>query len=36
LPRHFLTGTELDHDELHALVGRAAELKAEPLASRAL
>jgi ornithine carbamoyltransferase len=36
LTRHFLTGTELSSDELHALLARAAELKAEPLASRAL
>jgi ornithine carbamoyltransferase len=36
LPRHFLTGTELDRDELHALVRRAAALKAAPLSSRAL
>jgi ornithine carbamoyltransferase len=36
LPRHFLTGAELSRDELLALVDRAIELKAEPLASRAL
>jgi len=35
-PRHFLTGAELTRDELHALVERAAALKADPLASRAL
>jgi len=35
-PRHFLTGAELTRDELHALVERAAALKAEPLSSRAL
>jgi ornithine carbamoyltransferase len=36
LPRHFLTGAELSRDELAALLERAAALKAEPLASRAL
>jgi ornithine carbamoyltransferase len=36
LTTHFLTGAELGHDELHALVARAAELKREPLSSRAL
>lgn len=36
MPRHLLTGEELTRDELHALVERALELKAEPLASRAL
>jgi len=36
LPRHFLTGDELSRDELHALVARAAQLKADPLASRVL
>jgi ornithine carbamoyltransferase len=36
LPRHFLDGTELGHDELHALVARAAEMKADPLAARPL
>jgi ornithine carbamoyltransferase len=35
-PRHLLTGTELDPTELHALLDRALELKAAPLASRAL
>jgi ornithine carbamoyltransferase len=35
-PRHFLTGAELSREELHALVERAAALKAEPLSSRAL
>jgi ornithine carbamoyltransferase len=35
-PRHFLTGAELGRDELHALLERAAELKAAPLSSRAL
>jgi ornithine carbamoyltransferase len=34
--RHFLDGTELDRSELHALVARAAEMKAEPLVSRTL
>jgi ornithine carbamoyltransferase len=36
LPRHFITGTELSRDELRALVDRAAQLKADPLGSRAL
>ena len=36
MPRHFLTGDELDPAQLHALLDRAAELKREPLASRAL
>jgi ornithine carbamoyltransferase len=36
LPRHFLTGTELDRDALLALLARAHELKAAPLSSRAL
>jgi ornithine carbamoyltransferase len=36
LPRHLLTGAELDRGELHALVARATELKREPLASRVL
>jgi ornithine carbamoyltransferase len=36
LPRHFLTGRELSRDELLALIERACELKADPLASRAL
>lgn len=36
VPRHFLTGEELSGDELVALLDRAAELKADPLASRAL
>lgn len=36
MPRHFLTGNELSRDELVALIDRAIELKAEPLASRAL
>jgi len=35
-PRHFLTGTELSASELSALLDRALELKARPLASRAL
>jgi ornithine carbamoyltransferase len=35
-PHHFLTGAELDASELHALLDRAIELKAAPLASRAL
>jgi ornithine carbamoyltransferase len=36
LPRHFLTGSELSPDDLHALLDRALELKAEPHASRVL
>lgn len=36
MPRHFLTGNELSRDELVALIDRAIELKADPLASRAL
>ena len=36
MPRHFLTGEELTRDELRALVDRAAQLKADPLSSRAL
>ena len=36
LPRHFLTGTELDGAQLAALLDRALELKAHPLSSRAL
>jgi ornithine carbamoyltransferase len=36
LPRHFLTGRELSEAELDALLHRAEQLKAEPLASRAL
>jgi len=36
LPRHFLTGSELSPDELSALLDRALELKAEPLASSVL
>jgi ornithine carbamoyltransferase len=36
LTRHFLTGAELTRDELRALIERAVELKADPLASRAL
>jgi ornithine carbamoyltransferase len=35
-PRHFLTGTELSARELDALLGRALELKREPLSSTAL
>jgi ornithine carbamoyltransferase len=35
-PRHYLTGTELSAAELHALLDRAVELKAAPLASQAL
>ena len=34
--RHFLTGTELSAGELEALLGRALELKREPLSSTAL
>ncbi len=36
MPPHFLTGAELTRTELHALIERAAELKADPLASSAL
>ncbi len=36
MTRHFLTGTELSSDELDALLVRATELKADPLACRAL
>jgi len=36
LTRHLLTGTELDRDDLHALLDRADALKAAPLSSRAL
>jgi ornithine carbamoyltransferase len=36
LTRHFLTGEELTADELHGLIARALELKADRLSSRAL
>jgi ornithine carbamoyltransferase len=36
LTRHFLTGTELDRDDLLGLLDRADALKAAPLSSRAL
>jgi ornithine carbamoyltransferase len=36
LPRHFITGSELTADELHALIERALELKAAPYSSDAL
>ena len=36
MTRHFLTGEELTRAELRAVVDRAAELKADPLASQAL
>lgn len=36
MPRHLLTGEELTHDEVRAIVARALELKSAPLASRAL
>jgi ornithine carbamoyltransferase len=36
MPRHFLTGAELTSAELDALLERAAQLKREPLSSRAL
>jgi ornithine carbamoyltransferase len=36
LPRHFITGSELSPDELHALLERALELKANPYSSDAL
>jgi ornithine carbamoyltransferase len=35
-PRHLLTGDELSREELHALLERALELKADPLAARPL
>ena len=34
LPRHFITGSELSADELHALIERALELKARPVQLR--
>jgi ornithine carbamoyltransferase len=36
LPRHFITGSELSPDELHALLERGLELKANPYSSDAL
>jgi ornithine carbamoyltransferase len=36
MPRHFLTGTELNADELQALLDRALELKRAPRSSHAL
>jgi ornithine carbamoyltransferase len=36
MPRHFLTGMELNADELVALLDRAAELKRDPRGSQAL
>ena len=36
MPRHLLTGEELTHEELLALIERALALKAEPLSSRVL
>jgi ornithine carbamoyltransferase len=36
LPRHFITGSELSPEELHALIERALELKADPYSSDAL
>ena len=36
MPRHFLTGAELDAAELGALLDRALELKAAPRSSQAL
>ena len=36
VPRHFLTGAELSAAELGSLLDRAAQLKADPLSSRAL
>jgi len=36
MPRHFLTGAELDAAQLDALLERAIELKSAPLSSRAL
>ena len=36
MPRHFLTGSELEAAQLHALLDRALELKARPLKARPL
>jgi ornithine carbamoyltransferase len=36
VPRHFLTGAELSRDELSSLLGRAQELKRDPLSSEVL
>ena len=36
MPRHFITGSELSRDELHALIERALVLKASPFSSDAL
>lgn len=36
MPRHLITGEELTRDDLHALIERALELKAQPLSSDAL
>ena len=36
MPRHFLTGSELEAAQLHALLDRALELKARPLEARPL
>jgi ornithine carbamoyltransferase len=36
VPRHFLTGAELDRDELLALIDRAIALKADPLGTQSL
>jgi ornithine carbamoyltransferase len=36
MTRHYLTGTELSAEELHALIARAIELKEAPLSSAAL
>ncbi|MEP6954182.1 MAG: ornithine carbamoyltransferase [Solirubrobacteraceae bacterium] len=36
MPRHFLTGAELSPADLHGLLARATELKADPRGSRAL
>ena len=36
MPRHLITGEELSRDDLHALIERAVELKAQPLSSNAL
>jgi ornithine carbamoyltransferase len=36
MPRHFLTGAELDRDELESLLDRALELKVSPRTSNAL
>ena len=36
LPRHFITGSELSAEEVHALIERAVQLKADPFSSDVL